>query len=627
MENVGLSIFAPACSKNRGAFVTQPPDGKTYGCLVLPEDILAKAGVDLSADSNSRALKEASDDEVSLDSANAETDTEIETTEAPGPKFTVQSVEDILKHNKDGNLTDANTVKILDFLVENTYASSPDVEVSPYACDVSGLVTLKCPGKPQKVPPIRAVTLAGVFTPALWATGGLDLTLDEASSFYTLDDFQEMKDMGLNTVQVPVPTKMFSSQHESAADWKSLLWDILHDIRSAGLNTILVLEQGDSPAEDVPGTVKEAAIFAQDYNDRHSDKAIIALTLPTLDSALLEAATLAAPSLDVWIPMKGGDFQYLSKYPLASAASLELSHTATIADVASSSSEEDRAKMFYHESTACISRAPIEYSECYQGMPVMIANGFDLAIDDCHMQDISKKFKDYGQCGRFNETIGSNWWKNHRFSLASRQLFAYEQGKGWSFSTWKLYGTDPSEAGILDVPAKLLALKEVAAAGLMPSLFDLEQPITYPLSGKSSPVGLACLNGPVADFGLGDATLAPTPAPPPDCGNGWWNFSTEKCDYWIPPTPAPTPGCPVCSNDTIVIKEPTDCPDVVGYAEGVLTAAPGDDGMGGVVAKSFFGGAVVASLLCVLIGKFILPRLDKRRDYEPVPAAADGYQA
>lgn len=602
MENVGLSIFASACSKNRGAFVTQPPDGKTYGCLILPEDVLAKAGIELQA----------------VDDEEVEGDLSLDGNATSAPAFTVKNVEDILTHNKDGNLTDANTVKLLDFLVENTYWSSPDVEASPYACDVSGLVTLKCPGKQQKVPPIRAATMAGVFTPALWATGGVELTLEEATDFYSIDDFQEMKDMGLNTVQIPVPTKLFSSLHKHAPEWKALLFHTLHDIRTSGLDVILVLEQGDSPPEDIPGPVQEAAMFAQDYNARYTEDVIIALTLPSLDSALLEAATLAAPDLNVWVPIKGGDFQNLSKYPLASAASLEMSHTATVADIASATSEEDRAKMFYHESTACIARAPLEYSECYQGMPVMMSSGFDLAVDDCHLQGISTKFKDYGQCARFDETIGSQWWQNHRYSFAARQLFAYEQGKGWAFSAWKLYGSNSSDAGVLDAPNKLLALKEVAAAGLMPSLFDLDKPITYPLGKDSPPVGLACLNPPLSDFILGDATLAPTPAPPPDCGNGWWNFTTEKCDYWIPPpppTPAPTVACPVCTNNTVVITEPADCPEVIGYADGVLTGTS-DDRM--VVGKSFAGGAVVATLICVLITKYILPKFDRRRDYEPV---------
>ena len=67
----------------------------------------------------------------------------------------------------------------------------------------------------------------------------------------------------------------------------------------------------------------------------------------------------------------------------------------------------------------------------------------------------------------------------------------------------------------------------MAAAGLL----DLS------IASNATALGAACLNGPQADFVLGDATYAPTPGPPPDCGNGWWNFTTSQCDYWIPPPP------------------------------------------------------------------------------------------
>ena len=79
------------------------------------------------------------------------------------------------------------------------------------------------------------------------------------------------------------------------------------------------------------------------------------------------------------------------------------------------------------ESITCIDRSPIEWLDCYRDMPVYVTKGFDLAIDDCINQD-SEDFKDYGQCDRFDETVGSGWWERHRQSLADRQLFAYSKG-------------------------------------------------------------------------------------------------------------------------------------------------------------------------------------------------------
>jgi hypothetical protein len=35
MDDLGLSIFAKLCGANRGAFVMDPPDGKTYGFVFI----------------------------------------------------------------------------------------------------------------------------------------------------------------------------------------------------------------------------------------------------------------------------------------------------------------------------------------------------------------------------------------------------------------------------------------------------------------------------------------------------------------------------------------------------------------------------------------------------------------
>ena len=257
----------------------------------------------------------------------------------------------------------------------------------------------------------------------------------------------------------------------------------------------------------------------------------------------------------------------------------------------------------------------------------MVSSGFDLAVDDCHLRGISSKFHDYGQCDRFNETVDSPWWKDHRYSFAARQLYAYEKGMGWSFAAWKLWDSDPDAIGILDTPAKLLALQEVVAAGIMPSLFGLDEPITYPLSKNSSPVGLACLNPPANDFILGDATLAPTPAPPPDCGNGWWNFETEKCDYWIPPTPAPTPPCPACSNETVICPPVGDFTVVTASPENITLPDVQTKGTGAVAIESFLAGAVLSLIVCFIVSR-VLGIGNKRREYEEVPTNGSGsYQA
>jgi len=117
-------------------------------------------------------------------------------------------------------------------------------------------------------------------------------------------------------------------------------------------------------------------------------------------------------------------------------------------------------------------------------------------------------------------------------SAYTAQNFSFLQSKSQGHQpagVWKLFGEDDN-SGSIDTPSKLLCLRDVAAAGLLPSLTTT--------STDDIDLGLACLNGPKSDFIMGDETFAPTPAPH-DCGNGWWNDATLQCDYWIPPPPAP----------------------------------------------------------------------------------------
>jgi anti-sigma28 factor (negative regulator of flagellin synthesis) len=633
MKDVGLSIFADACGKNRGAFVVQPPDGKTYSCLAFPDNMLGRVGItgrELSASSSSSGVTGSDSSSSSSSSSSGITGSDSSSSSSSSsssiasPDFEVKDVEDLKNNLNDGNLTASEGVEVLNFFLKNVYQSTPDVQASPFACDINGLVTLSCDSKPatSTKTPVRAVTLAGLFTPALWATQGKELTIEEATKFYAVEDFDDMKKLGLNTVQIPVHAKLFSRLNPPVG-WKDLLLDTLHQVQIAGLQVVLLLEQGTRPSADLAQLVKNAAAFAEDYNVKQSGKVIAAMVLPAMDNALLEAANAMAPSLPLWIPTKGADFTILNQYPLAAAASLDMAHTETVADVASSSSVEDRGKMFYHEATACIARAPLDYTSCYQNMMTMVSSGFDLAIDDCHLKGTSANFKDYGQCDRFDETIDSNWWKNHRYSFAARQLFAYEKGMGWSFATWKLYGSNPNKMGVLDQPAKLLALQEVVAAGIMPPLDDLDLPLRFPLDSGSAPVALACLNPPENDFEMGDATYAPTPSPPPDCGPGWWNFTTDQCDYWVPPSPAPTPGCPVCSNDTFVVMDHdmvVDCPPATNYPVNATMMTSVVESDNSMAIKAFFAGALASFVVSFIVVKLMTSKLFKRNEYEPVPA-------
>lgn len=507
MRDIGLSFFASACGKNRGAFVLDPPDGQTYGCLNMPKDLPKLAGATNVSEG------------IQIENANA-----------------------IKDQYKAGNITASDTLAILNFLVESVYKSTPNKGTSPYACEISGLAKLSCSSQ-AKGPrtdgmPIRAANLAGLFVPALWATNGKELTLEEGSAWYSPEDFKAMKTIGLNTVQVSVPTAAFTMGDEYGGLVKEALSILLEEIDQSGLQVIMNLV---STADE-----KDAVVAAAKFAEEYKSNVILGITYPSgmlVDSvSLIEAMRVVAPNLPIFVPMNEGDLVKINgEFDSNVYGALEFSHSVSIADIASSTSLEDRSKMFYHEATACIARSPLEFASCFQNMPIFLSSGFDLSIDDCINQGASN-FMDYGQCDRFEETLDSQWWHRHRQSFAARQIYAYEQGLGWSFATWKLYENEA--VGVLDSPAKLLSLEDVIAAGLFPNLTS------------DTVANDACLNPPEPDFAMGDATFAPTMGPPPDCGNGWWNYETEQCDYWIPPPPTESPtGCPICSDCTFSTEE------------------------------------------------------------------------
>jgi len=529
----------------------------------------------------------------------------------------IQTVEDIKKQYAANNITSATTVDLLDMLVQHVYSSTPNTDKTMYACDFNGLTTLNncmssgdgtgdtgnAPVFPQlKGAPIRAVSMAGVFVPTEWVTKpAYRLTLDEASKFYTKDDFVNMATLGVNTVLIPLPTRMIADDPAAT----SVLVEYLQQIGDAQLHAILTLEEAEPFAnrddEDATGptaSVIAAALFCLQHPD-----AVLGLQLPMKDRAMIDEVQKVAADLPLFLPINEGEvenFHLAWQQGLAPEniyASLQLSHTSNVADVASSQSQEDRSKLFYHEATSCIIRAPLDFAKCYgHNTQVFVSEGFDLSIDNCILKDIasSSSFKDYGQCDRFDETIDSPWWHYHRESYAARQLFAYEQGLGWSFAAWKRY--DPASNGTpktsITEPADLLSLQTVVAAGLFPNL-----------NTHSPTAQLACLNPPESDFAMGDATYAPTLGPPPDCGNGWWNYTINDCSYWVPPptqmpTSQPTIECPVCD----------DCGDFVASA----LAGTSED-------NSAHGGAawVVPAIIGALVGAVIamaVPKLMGRRN-------------
>ena len=145
----------------------------------------------------------------------------------------------ILQSFAKGDIDPSATVDIVDKYTSAVYAN-------PYACDVNGLATLGGCGKSETgmakslLPDGgigKAVTLAGAFVPQTWATEGRILSMEEVKGFYGSNDFREMADLGVNTIQIPVPCDTF---YESG-DVERTVSKLLERIDGAGLSAILVL--------------------------------------------------------------------------------------------------------------------------------------------------------------------------------------------------------------------------------------------------------------------------------------------------------------------------------------------------------------------------------------------------
>ncbi len=240
---------------------------------------------------------------------------------------------------------------------------------------------------------VKSVTLAGAFVPEEWVTGGKILTMEEVLNFYSYEEFEKMAKLGVNTVQIPVPCNAFIGVGEMA----DTITAMLEDVSKAGLSAILALvetkdsdEQVTTMTENVNDRITAAAKFASD------SPAIIAIQVPSPLPSLVSAARAASTTLPILVPVNKGELASMGFPPDRFLfAALDVGASTSVADVASSDSEGDRMKMFYHENIVCIDRSPIEYLNCYRDMPVYVTSGFDLAVDNCIDKGENGKYQRY----------------------------------------------------------------------------------------------------------------------------------------------------------------------------------------------------------------------------------------
>ena len=180
-------MWGAACGRNRGIFVLDPPDGHTYGCGNMPT---SKWGISAAAELTTLAAKQG--------------------------------------------------IKVLGEYIDAVYKTS--IVKGPSACDFNTLSMLACgreepwketPWYKDLKAPIRSVNIGGLFVLEQWILPSFikwnekenGNIIDQESfskycgklgnpsceklkkhwkEWYTKEDFQSMKNMGLNTIRLPV---------------------------------------------------------------------------------------------------------------------------------------------------------------------------------------------------------------------------------------------------------------------------------------------------------------------------------------------------------------------------------------------------------------------------------------
>ncbi|CAM9879634.1 unnamed protein product [Chrysoparadoxa australica] len=468
-------MWGSACSRNRGVFVLDPPDGHTYNCAVFPEE------------------------------------------------WGVANVGEVLDFTEKSSPSKA--VDILGKLIQAVYATSTTKDAG--SCDFEGMSSLICgreepwkdtPWFDKLQAPIRSVNIGGLFVLERWIlpdfvewgeTTGIadqktfserchdlgicDKLMDHWHNFYGPEDFMQMKEFGLNAIRLPLGWWYFAEQiglspssyivpTEKLNDRDHPITRVIGWAQDAGLQVMLDLhgapgsqngldnsgvtaspelnrsQWGESwlySPDNVGNTVKILAAVAEYCNhidDSFGMDNVMALEILNepwayLDIgrvrdfyvASIEAVRLVRPSLPIIIhdsfrgPQWGTllrDFTYPNIY-----MDTHVYHGFNPSDAASDTPKTDRQKMYTHERMACAYTGMLHFQTC-TSLPTFVGE-WSLAIDNC-MPWLDPQFQDFGQCGDIEKRLKDSWWTEHIRSFSTRQIAMFEKELGWSFWCWKL---------------------------------------------------------------------------------------------------------------------------------------------------------------------------------------------
>jgi len=304
-EDLAGSLLAAMCGANRGLFVTSPGDGHVYGCGLFPPQWANEKVEHCATHPCACATWD----------ANA-----------------------VVQQYDGGNLTAAEAVDIYDQYVAAVYASSPEKEKDVRACDAGGFAVLSGAACVAPSDTYRAVTLRGI--------AGLDGNGHTvAHTPHSSKDYEAITALGLDSVRIPV----------KAEDVKQF---------DTGDLRVILAVYGDA-AIDLDGV----ALVEADVDATEVRKAAKAAGVPVLLRLESEAALNSYAGTDgVAYAISRACAASIINFDGVRRSAVESGRAtnapppadaATVVDVASSSPEEDRTKLFYHEATSCTQSASL----------------------------------------------------------------------------------------------------------------------------------------------------------------------------------------------------------------------------------------------------------------------------
>jgi len=310
------------------------------------------------------------------------------------------------------------------------------------------------------------------------------------TTWYTSQDFMQMKANGLNSVRVPVgwwywakdagvQNPVYTVPKEDITDPNHPITKMIKMINDAGLLAVLDLHgaPGSQNGLDNSGRRSDDPNPARWGYQWFYDKSKLADTVKIVVSMAKWIDNLSASGLtnivalqlinEPWvfgdmtivrdfyvdaimairkisqIPLMIHDaFRHtewewlLTNFPFKDIyMDTHIYHAFNADDIASSTSNCDRNKMIVAQNIACGYGSMLRFKTC-TSLPKFVGE-WSLAIDDCisiiRGSEHSVQERDYGQCLHLTERVGNEWWVERYRNFGYKQMSMAERELGWFF--------------------------------------------------------------------------------------------------------------------------------------------------------------------------------------------------